>query len=134
MVTVDLNVELQLSEDVMRKAREDGLLTDEGLAELITAEIERRRQEAAARLLALMDKMHAHMREKYGDLTDEEAQAMIDQWIAEADEETAVEDDARHNEAHNRRYQHLHLCDFLAWDTAAGYQSLRVRESSAGTL
>lgn len=94
MVTVDLNVKLQLSEYVVQKAREDGLLTDEGLAELITAEIERRRTEAAAELLAMMEKMHAHMREKYGDLSDEEAQAMIDQWIAEADEETAVEDDA----------------------------------------
>lgn len=94
MVTVDLNVKLQLSEDVMRKARESGLLTSEKLAELITAEIERRRQEAAARLLDMMATMHAHMREKYGDLSDEEAQAMIDGWIAEADEETALEDDA----------------------------------------
>lgn len=89
MVTLDLNVRLQLSEYVVQKAREDGLLTDEGLAELITAEIERRRREAAARLLDMMDTMHAHMREKYGDLTDEEAQTMIDGWIAEADEDDA---------------------------------------------
>jgi hypothetical protein len=89
MTTVDLNVTLQLPEDVERKAREVGLLTGEKIGELIMAEIERQRREAAARLTNTMDKIHAHMRKKYGDLTDDEAQAMIDQWIAEADEENA---------------------------------------------
>lgn len=94
MMTLDLNVTLQLPEDVERKAREVGLLTGEKIGELITAEIERQRREAAARLSDTMDKIHVHMREKYGDLTDDEAQAMINQWIAEADEETAHENDA----------------------------------------
>ena len=93
MVTIDLNVHLQLSEEVMQKARQSGLLTGEKISELITAEI-KRRQAAAAKLLDMMDKIHTHMREKYGELADEEAQAMIDQWIAEADEETTLEDDA----------------------------------------
>jgi F0F1-type ATP synthase membrane subunit b/b' len=88
MTTVDLNVTLQLPEDIERKAREAGLFTGERIGELITAEIERQRREAAARLTDTMDKIHAHMRAKYGDLTDNEAQAMIDQWIIEADEET----------------------------------------------
>ena len=94
MTTVELNIKLQLPEDVERKAREAGLFTGEKIGELIEAEIERQRKEAAAKLLDLMDKMHTHMREKYGDLTDDEAQAMIDQWIAEADEEIARENDA----------------------------------------
>ena len=94
MVTVDLNVRLQLSEYVVQKAREDGLLTDEGLAELITAEIERRRKEAAARLSVMTEQLQANFRAEYGDLTDDEAQALIDQWIAEADEETPLKDDA----------------------------------------
>ena len=94
MVTLDLNVRLQLSEYVVQKAREDGLLTDEGLAELITAEIERRRKEAAARLSVMMEQLQANFRAEYGDLTDDEAQALIDQWIDEADKETALKDDA----------------------------------------
>jgi len=94
MVTLDLNVRLQLSEYVVQKAREDGLLTDEGLAELITEEIERRRKEAAARLSVMMEQLQANFRAEYGDLTDDEAQALIDQWIDEADEETALKDDA----------------------------------------
>jgi F0F1-type ATP synthase membrane subunit b/b' len=94
MVTVDLNVQLQLSEDVMRKARESGLLTSEKISELISAEIERRRKEAAARLSVMMEQLQANFRAEYGDLTDDEAQALIDQWIAEADEETTLKDDA----------------------------------------
>jgi F0F1-type ATP synthase membrane subunit b/b' len=88
MVTVDLNVRLQLSEDVVQKAREDGRLTGEKIAELITAEIERRRKEAAARLTVIMDQLQANFRVEYGDLPDDEVQVLIDQWIDEADEET----------------------------------------------
>jgi hypothetical protein len=85
MTTVDLNVTLQLPEDVEQKGREAGLFTDERIGELITAGIERQRREAATSLGKTMEKIHAHMREKYGDLTDDGVQAMIDQWIAEAD-------------------------------------------------
>lgn len=94
MTTVDLNVKLQLSEDVERKAREAGLFTGEKIGELITAEIERQRQEAAARLTVMMDQLQANFRAEYADLTDEEAQALIDQWIDEADEEILHQDDA----------------------------------------
>ncbi len=88
MTTVDLNVTLQLSEDVERKAREAGLFTGEKIGELIEAEIERQRKEAAARLTAITNQLQANFRAEYGDLTDEEAQALIDQWIDEADEES----------------------------------------------
>lgn len=87
MTTVDLNVRLQLPEDVARKAQETGLLTGEKIGELITAEIERQRQEAAARLTVITEQLQANFRAEYGDLTDEEAQAVIDQWLDEADEE-----------------------------------------------
>lgn len=87
MTTVDLNVKLQLSEDVERKARELGLFTGKKIGELITAEIERQRKEATARLTVITDQLQANFRSEYGNLTDEEAQALIDQWIDEADEE-----------------------------------------------
>ncbi|MBL8132013.1 MAG: hypothetical protein JNL42_09155 [Anaerolineae bacterium] len=86
MVTVDLKLRLQLSEDVVQKARESGLLTDEKIGELITAEVERRRSEAAARLRDTMDQLSALMREEYGDLSEEEAQALLSQWLSETDD------------------------------------------------
>lgn len=92
MTTVDLNVKLQLPEDVERKAREAGLFTGEKIGELITAEIERQRKEAAARLTVITDQLQANFRAEYGDLADEEAQALIDQWIDEADEEILHQD------------------------------------------
>jgi F0F1-type ATP synthase membrane subunit b/b' len=94
MTTVDLNVTLQLPEDVERKAREAGLFTGEKIGELITAEIERQRKEAAARLTMMMEQLQANFRAEYGDLTDEEAQALIDQWIDEADDEILHQDNA----------------------------------------
>lgn len=94
MTTVDLKVKLQLPEDVERKAREAGLFTGEKIGELITAEIERRRKEAAARLAVIMDQLQANFRAEYGDLTDEEAQTLIDRWIDEADEEILHQDNA----------------------------------------
>lgn len=91
MVTVDLTVRLQLPKEVAQQARESGLLTGEKIGELITAELERRRREAAARVGNMMDTVSAHMRAKYGDLSDEEAQAMIDAWIDEADEDGTLQ-------------------------------------------
>lgn len=89
-------ISLQLSEDVTDKARSLGLLTDEKLSELIEREVmqeweakKRRRAEAVAELNEMTERVHTHMRETYGDLTEEEAQAMIDGWIAEA--EAAIE-------------------------------------------
>lgn len=94
MTTIDLNVTLQLPEDVERKAHETGLLTGEKISELITAEIERQRREAAVRLTMISDQLQANLRAEYGDLTDDEAQALIDQWIAEADDEIMQQDNA----------------------------------------
>lgn len=92
MTTVDLNVKLQLPEGVGRKARELGLFTGEKIGELIIAEIERQRKKAAVRLTVITDQLQANFRAEYGDLTDEEARALIDQWIDEADEEILHQD------------------------------------------
>ena len=85
MTTVDLRVKLQLSEEVERKAREAGLFTGEKIGELIEAEVRRQRQEAWEQLQAKLAPVQAAFREEYGHLSDDEAQAMIDEWIDEAD-------------------------------------------------
>lgn len=85
MTTVDLNVKLQLPEDVERKAREAGLFTSEKIAQMIEAEVQRQRMEAWERLQAKLAPVQAAFREEYGHLSDDEVQAMIDQWIDEAD-------------------------------------------------
>lgn len=81
-VMVNFNVDFQLPEDVVQKARQDGLLTGEKIAELITAEIERRRDAAAERLRVITEQLQANFRAEYGDLSEDEAQAIIDQWLA----------------------------------------------------
>ena len=85
MTTVDLNVKLQLPEDIERKAREAGLFTSEKLSELIEAEVRRQRMEAWERLQARIGPVKAAFWEEYEHLSDDEIQAMIDQWIDEAD-------------------------------------------------
>ena len=72
---------------MLSEKREAGLFTDEKIGELITAEIERQRKEAAARLTVITAQLQANFRAEYGNLTDEEAQALIDQLIDDADEE-----------------------------------------------
>jgi F0F1-type ATP synthase membrane subunit b/b' len=93
-VLVNLNVDFRLPEDVVQRARLDGLLTGEKIAELIMAEIDRRREAAAARLVTISEQLQANFRAEYGDLTDDEAQALIDQWIEEADEQSPHKDNA----------------------------------------
>ncbi len=88
MTTIDLNVKLRLPEDVEQKAREAGLFTGEKIGELIMAEIERRRKEAAVRLRDTMGKLSSFMQEEYGDLSEDEAQALLNQWINESDDES----------------------------------------------
>ena len=85
MMTVDLNIKLQLSEDVARKAREAGLFTGEKIGELIEAEVRRQRREVWERLEAKLAGIQVDFREEYGNLSDDEVQTMIDQWIGEAD-------------------------------------------------
>lgn len=75
---------LQLPEDIEEKARAAGLLTSEKIAESIEAELNRQREEAWQNLSQTMDQISANFRAEYPDLTDEDAQAMIDQWIREA--------------------------------------------------
>jgi predicted component of type VI protein secretion system len=89
-----VTIMIELDEAIARQAQAVGLLTSESLNALLEAQIEARRKEAAANLLEMMDKMAAHMRAQYPDLTDDEAQRMIDAWIAEADEEIARKDSA----------------------------------------
>jgi post-segregation antitoxin (ccd killing protein) len=93
MTTVDLNVTLQLPEDVERSAREAGLFTGEKLAQMIEAEVRRRRREAWERLQARLAPVQAAFREEHGHLSDDEVQTMIDQWIDEAD----TANDERHS-------------------------------------
>ncbi len=92
MATVNLHVKLQLAEDVERKARAAGLFTSEKIGELITAEIERQREMAAEQLTTITDQLQANFRAEYGALSEAEAQALIDQWIDEADEEITQQD------------------------------------------
>jgi F0F1-type ATP synthase membrane subunit b/b' len=81
-----VTIVLELDKEIERKARDAGLLTSENLAALIEAELERKRQEAANRIIDTMDKVSASFRARYPDLTEDEALAMIDQWIDEADQ------------------------------------------------
>jgi hypothetical protein len=81
-------IELRLPDDVADRARLLGLLTDEKLTELIEGEIWRKRQAAWAELRSMTEPVRADFRADYGHLSDDEAQAMIDQWIDEADEES----------------------------------------------
>ena len=80
MVTIGI----ELSEEVIEKARNAGLLTSEKITELLEAEIKRQRKDALDQFLETSKLLEASMREQYGNLSDEEAQALIDQWIDEA--------------------------------------------------
>lgn len=83
-----VNLTIELSEDIEEKARAAGLLTGEKLSEMIEAELERQRQreEAGARLSRMMAVLSDDFRAEYGHLSEDEALAMIDQWIDEADD------------------------------------------------
>jgi hypothetical protein len=91
MVTVRLEIEMTLSEYIAQKARAGGLLTSEKIAALITTEVERQRHEAVAYLLDAMKTVSNDMRERFGDMSDIEAQAMIDGWIEEVEAEIREE-------------------------------------------
>ena len=79
-------VDFRLADDVAEKARSLGILNDESLKALVEAEILRKRQEAGQRLLATMDALNAQFKADYGDLTDQEQQDLLNQWIAEAND------------------------------------------------
>jgi F0F1-type ATP synthase membrane subunit b/b' len=83
MVTIILD----LDRDIEQKARDAGLLASETITEWIKAELERKRQEAAQCVLETMNQVSASFRAEYPDLTEEEALAMIDAWIDEADDD-----------------------------------------------
>lgn len=83
-------IELRLPDEVAEQARSLGLLTDEKLTEMIEAEIWRKRQAAWAELKEMTEGLRADFRAEYGHLSDEEAQAMIDQWMHESDEESST--------------------------------------------
>lgn len=82
-------IELRLPDKVAEQARLLGLLTDEKLTEIIEAEIWRKRQAAWQELKEMTEPLRADFHAEYGHLSDEEAQAMIDQWINESDEESS---------------------------------------------
>jgi len=76
-------ITIQLPQAIEDKARELGILTEEKIARLIEAEIERQREEAIVELRKTMALLSADFRTEYGHLSEEEALAMIDQWIDE---------------------------------------------------
>jgi post-segregation antitoxin (ccd killing protein) len=82
MITVHINLKLELSDDVKRKAREAGLFTSEKMSELIEAQVKRQRQEAWEQLQAKIAPVQAAFHEEFGHLSDDEVQTMIDQWVA----------------------------------------------------
>lgn len=81
-------IELRLPDEVAEQARSLGLLTDEKLTEMIEAEIWRKRQTVWAELKEMTEPLRADFRAEYGHLSDDEALAMIDQWINETDAES----------------------------------------------
>jgi hypothetical protein len=78
-----VTIVLELSADLEREARRHGLLSAEKLTQLIESEL---RRQDAARLPAMLDRVSSHMRQKYAALTDDEAEQMIRQWSAAADD------------------------------------------------
>lgn len=78
-------IHLNLRPDLEDAARSLGLLTSERVAELIEAEVQRQRQAAWERLQARLAPVQAAFRQDYPGLTDEEAQASIDEWIEKQD-------------------------------------------------
>lgn len=85
-------IPVELSKDVEDAARSLGLLTSEKIAQMIEAEVQRQRREAWEHLQAMIAPVQAAFREEYGHLSDDEVQAMIDEWIHEADEDAAPDE------------------------------------------
>lgn len=84
MVTINV----RLPDELTEQARSLGLLTDEKLAEMIRAEIWRKRQAAWTELKEMLEPVQMDFRAEFGTLDEDEAQAMIDQWIEEAGHES----------------------------------------------
>jgi hypothetical protein len=80
-----IQVTVELPADVAAQADTLGLLSGEKIAELITAEVQRRRQAAADRLRETMDRLSQQFQQEYAHLSEAEALAMIQAWIDETD-------------------------------------------------
>ena len=87
MVSVDLQIQLQLSDDTEQKARESGLLTAEKISALIEAEVQRQRKEAWARLQEMLEPVQADFRAEYSDLNDDAFMEMVQGEVLEVREE-----------------------------------------------
>lgn len=81
-----LRLTVELSEDIAKKARDFGILDQVNLANLIEAEVIRKRQEAGQRLLSIMDSVSEQFKADYAHLTDEEQEKLVNDWINEAGE------------------------------------------------
>ena len=79
------------SKEIEEEARALGLLTSERLAQIIESEVQRRRQEAWEQLQALVAPIQAAFRAEFPNLSDDEAQDMINQWIEETTDEDAAD-------------------------------------------
>lgn len=86
-----LTIQLDLPKEIEEEARALGLLTSERLAQIIESEVQRRRQEAWEQLQALVAPIQAAFRAEFPNLSDDEAQDMINQWIEETTDEDAAD-------------------------------------------
>jgi len=68
---------LELDQDVERKARDAGLLSSETITAWIEAELERKRQTAAERIMNAMDEASASFRARYPGMTEEAFMEML---------------------------------------------------------
>jgi len=80
-------IELRLPDEVAEQARSLGLLTDEKLAEMIRAEIWRKRQAAWAELKEMLEPVQADFRAEYSDLNDDAFMEMVQDEVLEVREE-----------------------------------------------
>lgn len=77
-------MKLPRTDDVERKAREAGLSSGEKIGEMVQAEARRQRQTEWERLQAKLALVRADFLKANELLSEDEIQAMIDQWIDEA--------------------------------------------------
>jgi F0F1-type ATP synthase membrane subunit b/b' len=76
-----VTVVVELDQEIERQARAQGLLSSEQMNALLSAELERRRLDAGARLRTAMNDLSVSFRARYPDLSEEQALAMIERWL-----------------------------------------------------
>jgi len=82
---------LELDQDVERKARDAGLLSSETITAWIEAELERKRQTAAERIMNVMDEASASFRARYPDMTEAAYMEMLNDETSPIREQQRIE-------------------------------------------